>query len=153
MLSLLQHRALTWERPKLDPRGRDITPVVWCGVGTKTYISVSYIQDIRDQSWNEVDDFLDAVGAAIKVQIRTAGDGLIPGGMIQYQNTDLMMISQNANNHQQTFGVLRESITALLEYMRAQKKYGYSPSFVEFNTYDGPNQVANATFRPKTSSW
>lgn len=151
--SLLQHRLPRSERSELHPRGRDTTPVVWCGFGSKTYISVDYMSDIHDQSWNGVDDFLDAVGAAIRDQIRTTGDTTVPGGMITYQSPGLVMISQNANNHQQTWGVLGAGISALSEYMHAQKGHGYSPSSVAFLLYDGPNQVANATFKPKVNVW
>lgn len=127
--------------------------MVWCGFGSKTYISVDYIRDIHDQSWNGVDDFLDAVGAAIKDQIRKKGDTTIRDGMSTYQTPGLMMISQNANNHQQTWGVLGAGISALSEYMRVQKGQGYSPSSVAFLIYDGPNQVGNATFGPKVYGW
>ena len=127
--------------------------MVWCDFGSKTYISVNYLGDIHDQSWNGIDDFLDAVGAVIKDQIRTGGDGTVPGGLISYQSPGLLVLSQNANNHQQTWGVLGASIYALSEYMLDQKGQGYSPSFVEFLIYDGPNQVANATFRPRTYGW
>lgn len=151
--SLLEHRDRRSETSKLDPRGRDTTPVVWCDFGSKTYISVDYVGDIRDQSWNGVDDFLDAVGVAIRVDIRTTGDGDVPGGLITYQSSGLVIISQNANNHQQTWGVLGAGIAALSDYMLAQKEKGYSPSSVEFLIYDGPNQVANATFRPKIYGW
>lgn len=127
--------------------------MVWCGFGSKTYISVDYISDIHDQSWNGVDDFLDAIEAAIRDRIRTTGDKTVQGGKITYQSAGLTMTSQNANNHQQTWGVLGAGISALAEYMLAQKEHGYSPSSVAFLIYDGPNQVANATFRPKVSAW
>lgn len=127
--------------------------MVWCGFGSRTYISVDYISDIHDQSWNGVDDFLDSIGAVVKELIRTRGDIVIPGGMATYQAPGMTMISKNANNHQQTWGVLGAAISALSEYMLAQKGRGYSPSSVAFLIYDGPNQVGSATFGPKVHRW
>lgn len=148
--SFLENSALRSESPKLGPRVQDTSPAVWCGFGSKTYISVDYDSDIHDQSWNMVDDFLDSIGAVIRNEIRTAGDSLIPGGLITYQNAGLLLRSQNANNHQQTWGVLGSGVSALSDYMIDQKNQGYTPSFVTFLLYDGPNQVANATFSPRT---
>ena len=105
---------------------------------------------MSSQSWDAVEDLLDAAGAAVYDHIYTGGDGVIPGGVIDYRYSGLILLSQNSNNHQQTWGVLGAAISALTDYMLAQKEQGYDPSFVDFMVYDGPNQVATANFGPST---
>ena len=105
---------------------------------------------MSSQSWEAVEDLLDAAGAAVNDHIYTAGDGVIPEGVIEYRSSGLILLSQNSNNHQQTWGVLGAAISALTDYMLAQKEQGYGPSFVDFVVYDGPNQVATASLGPNT---
>ena len=72
------------------------------------------------------------------------GDGVIPGGIFSFSFDGLAWKSVNANNHQQTWGVLGAAINALEDFMVKKKTFGT----VAFEIWDGGNQVARAYLAP-----
>ena len=72
------------------------------------------------------------------------GDGVIPGGKIQWVGEDdLLLFVKNAANHQVTWGVLGEALMALGDYM---SKFGYGAA--TFAIFDGNSQVGQGTIGP-----
>ena len=57
------------------------------------------------------------------------------------QRNNLVFELTNANNHQCTWGVLYGTVWALTDFMRVKDMWGE----VEFDVFDGGNQVASGT--------
>lgn len=82
----------------------------------------------------------DAV-VSINDHIRQNGDGPIQGGFFNYMEYEASWSSFNANNHQQTWGVVGASIVALAQYMIEKNTYGPAT----FRIMEGANQVGHGT--------
>lgn len=73
--------------------------------------------------------------------IQQAGDGLIPNGVFTMDGANNMeLYSANANNHQQTYGVLAAAMSTLRNYMNR-----FGSGEVVFSIYDGANLVAEGS--------
>lgn len=84
---------------------------------------------------------VDAAFNSLMQHIQQAGDGLIPQGLFTMEGAnDLELYVANANNHQQTYGVLAAAMWALGDYMGR-----VGPGGVTFSVYDGANQVAQGS--------
>lgn len=72
--------------------------------------------------------------------IRTHGDGLAGGnGLYSVRGSNgLDLFAWDADNHQLTWGVLREACMALFDYMRRNDDFGSA----RFEVYDGNHKVA-----------
>lgn len=67
------------------------------------------------------------------------GDGLIFDGQFNWAGAaGLMLKTANANNHQQTWGVLAAALEALLEFMRQNQMVAGAAIF---SIFDGRNLV------------
>lgn len=66
------------------------------------------------------------------------GDSVVRTGTYQLVVEGVELWMQNANNHQQTFGVIVAAIAALRGF---QTRGGLGPRAVNFQVYDGPNFV------------
>lgn len=74
----------------------------------------------------------------ITLVIASHGDGLTTDGMYQLEGLDrLMLLAWNADNHQLTWGVLRQAFYALFDYMERNDNFGAA----RFDIYDGNHQV------------
>lgn len=81
----------------------------------------------------------DAYNTVVR-QIADVGDGLIPKGIWSYTGFGVRIVFQNANNHQQTWGVIGAAMSALLDYTYYMKRIE-TPAAITFGVYDGPHQV------------
>ena len=72
------------------------------------------------------------------------GDKVIPTGVFNFAGYGANWYSANANNHQQTWGVLASAITALVDLMHAYGEFGYA----QFQIFDGGNQVGQGSLGP-----
>lgn len=83
--------------------------------------------------------------AIIVVQdhIRQHGDGLIVGGVFRFADYGFIWTSFNADNHQQTWGVVGAALEAFTQYMREYDTYGVA----SFRIYDGGNRVGQGTLQ------
>ena len=68
--------------------------------------------------------------------ISANGDGLLPGGIFEAEYHGLNLWTRNANNHQQTFGVLLGAFNALNHYMFTEQL-----GSATFLIFDGTTQV------------
>lgn len=78
------------------------------------------------------------------------GDGVMPAsalptGAFLYEDFGFRWMSQNDNNHQVTWGVLKGAAQAMLGYLNEYKQFGMAT----FQIFDGPNLVGKGTFGPE----
>lgn len=79
----------------------------------------------------------------INSHIRQYGDGPIEGGVFRFTDYGVRWASFNANNHQQTWGVMGIAIEAFTQYVIKHGTYGA----VSFEIYDGENQVGQGALQ------
>ena len=85
-----------------------------------------------------VQALLDIAYSAITLRLDNFGDGPVSSGLFRIAGTNNIELStRNANNHQQTWGVLGAAIGALRDYM---SKNGYGQA--SFYVFDGGTEVA-----------
>ena len=89
---------------------------------------VTGIPYLLNQAIRETESFID-----------TRGDGLAgESGMYSVRGLNgVWLHAWNADNHQMTWGVLREACLALFDYMQRNDDFGT----VGFEVYDGDHQV------------
>ena len=90
------------------------------------------VENIIDNAYNEI----------LRIIKPPASDGVIPVPITYWPTNDTSryLITQNANKHQLTYGVVGAAFTAVLDYM---SHYGYGAA--TFTIVDGHNQVGNGT--------
>lgn len=111
----------------------------WCAPQSATYVLFTLNSAIGPGS--AVLGLVDAAFNSLMQHIQQAGDGLIPQGLFTMEGAnDLELYVANANNHQQTYGVLAAAMWALGDYMGR-----VGPGGVTFSVYDGANQVAQGS--------
>lgn len=83
-------------------------------------------------------NMLNTAAGILEASIRQHGDIVIPGGGVKYESlsSGISFVTENSNNHQQTYGVLAAAIDALMDYM-SRNYYGSA----SFHIYDGVNEV------------
>lgn len=99
--------------------------------------TVTYLVDPGSAVMNLVN----AAFTTLMQHLQQAGDGLVPHGLFTMQganNVELYVV--NANNHQQTYGVLAAAMWALRNYMNR-----FGSGKVTFTVFDGANQVAEGS--------
>lgn len=87
----------------------------WSAPGSQTYI---ILEIVASTAGSAVKAVLETAHTAIASRIENIGDGPVASGVFHVggaENTELYM--RNANNHQQTWGVLGAAIGALQDYM------------------------------------
>lgn len=70
--------------------------------------------------------------------IQQAGDGVILGGKFDVLLYGYEVLFENANNHQQTWGVVGEAIAAVFSYMTHGPG---TPGTCSFQVFDGKTEV------------
>lgn len=123
--------------------------VLWCGIGTKTYILVSIADMVspEESMAGTLERILDGASAAVYDHIVAVGDGTILGGKFQWPPGELSMSQLlflkvwNANNHQLTWGVLHSTIAAIASFMNT---HGWGVG--HFDIYDGGIRVGYGIF-------
>ena len=115
---------------------RRMAPITWCTPTSSTYLVLGAIRGLsRAATYPTLTEAYDVV----LEHISHVGDGVVLGGVFNFEVKDCALLSiWNANNHQTTWGVLRAAILVLADYM---EKEGYGE--VIFNIYDGKNQVGS----------
>ena len=78
---------------------------------------------------------------AVNDHIQNHGDGLIEDGTFHFKEYGAGWLSFNADNHQQTWGVVGAAIEALAQYMITHAIYGWAT----FRIFDGQNQVGHGS--------
>ena len=71
-------------------------------------------------------------------------NGVIPTGVFSFVAFNAQLFTANANNHQQTWGVLAGAIMALASFMDSYGEFGYA----NFQIFDGGNQVGEGSVGP-----
>lgn len=151
VLTLLFFRSLFERRSPLDatasihPRTLYAIPLSWCSPGTKTWVAITVFNAYArgsDGDLKVLELLTDTLGM---VHNRLAqGDGVIPTGALTFARYGVSWYSANANNHQQTWGVLAGAIMALTSFMDAYGEFGYA----HFEIFDGVNQVGSGSVGP-----
>ena len=77
-------------------------------------------------------------------QINTHGDGLLPGGHYTVQEDGLELTFVDANNHQQTWGVVGSALMAIGEYFA---QYLGAFGAITFAVFDGPHHVGTGALQ------
>lgn len=80
---------------------------------------------------------------AVQNRIAAGGDALIPQGVFEASYQDLNLWTRNANNHQQTYGVLMAALNALNHYMFTEQI-----GSATFLIFDGAVEVAVGAIGP-----
>lgn len=81
---------------------------------------------------------------AVLHQINTHGDGLLPQGHYTLQEHGLELTFVDANNHQQTWGVVGSALMAIGEYFA---QYLGSFGAITFAVFDGPHMVGTGAMQ------
>lgn len=144
--SLLGSRALVAKNPRPYRMSKEfVNPQLWCAPHCATYIRATYISAIPGQSWGLVQYLMGDAEADAQKQLRALGDVNIRGGLYVYRAYGLDMFIRDSNNHQLTWGVLREALRALTDYFGEIQRTAL-PGSLTFIIYDGKNEVATGAF-------
>lgn len=93
----------------------------WCAPNSQTYI---ILEMIASTGGTAVQGLLERAHAAITLRIANIGDGLVSSGSFLIGGSDNIVLStRNANNHQQTWGVLGAAIGALQDFMNQNGEF------------------------------
>ena len=145
--SFLNSRALVAKSPRPYRMSKQfINPQLWCAPHCATYIKVTYISVIPGQSWGLVQYLMGDAEADAQKQLRALGDVNISGGLYVYRAYGLDMFIRDSNNHQMTWGVLREALRALTDYFEEIQRSPVLPGSILFTVYDGKNEVGTGAF-------
>lgn len=74
--------------------------------------------------------------SSITADLRALGDVAVPAGCLTYVRNGVRWISINANNHQQTLGVVQAAVKGVMVFMDAGQV-----GWASFEIWDGDNQV------------
>lgn len=109
--------------------------VLWCAPGSQTYVILAMTGQAIER---EVLNTLNTAAGFLEESIGRHGDIVIPGGGVRCESlsSGISFVTENSNNHQQTYGVLAAAIDALKDYM-SRNYYGSA----SFHIYDGVNEV------------
>lgn len=119
--------------------------IYWCAPSSRTYVSIRYYGSILPASWKTIQDRLKGAFDRTQVKIQTGGDRIILGGFFVWgdepDTKGIYIRTLNADNHQQTWGVLGAAISALQDFCLTLDNLGIVPRNLEFRIYDGDTQV------------
>lgn len=88
-----------------------------------------------------IDEMLQDAYVAVIRHVHTFGDGLLAGGEFVWNGPGGMVLrTANANNRQQTYGVLAAALRALHDWMSGRGG-GRGFGAADFNVYDGGVEV------------
>lgn len=89
--------------------------ILWCAAESRTYI---ILEIITSTSGTAVKGLLETAYNAIMLRLNNIGDGPVSSGYFRIGGEEGIELQiRNANNHQQTWGVLGAAIGALQDYM------------------------------------
>ena len=112
--------------------------ILWCAPESQTYV---ILEIIASTAGTAVQALLETAYSAISSRLENIGDGLVSSGYFRIGgDQDIELYTRNANNHQQTWGVLAAAISALQDYM-SHAGYGQAA----FHVFDGGIEVATGT--------
>lgn len=92
----------------------------------------------------DADSLLLSAYSAVLHQIETHGDGQLPQGHYTLQEHGLELTFVDANNHQQTWGVVGSALMAIGEYF-AQHLHSFGA--ITFAVFDGPHMVGTGALQ------
>lgn len=121
---------------------------MWCCPFTSTYIIVqAFVPNLVPHALDPLVIYtLTKAWAQVRDHISAHGDGVIPGGVFEFAaELGFEWYSGNTNNHQQTWGVVKAALSALLGFMAEYGEYGTAT----FAIFDGLNQVGQGSFGPE----
>ena len=145
LFSVFQPRSSSDSAASLNPRTQYTIPLTWCCPGTATAVTITVFNAyayLSDGDMRVLDLLTDSL--AHVQHILSYGDGVVPRGAFTFTDYGVSFYLANANNHQQTYGVVAGAIIALSEFMNAYGAYGYA----HFQIFDGGNQVGTGTLGP-----
>lgn len=112
--------------------------MLWCARHSRTYVLLELGRLVAGDS---IPTTISIAHNVIATRIRSLGDGLIDHGRFSMVGLGGVGVDAwNADNHQLTWGVLGEALTALLDYMRI-----YGNGAITFNIFDGAHMVGQGT--------
>lgn len=109
---------------------------IWCAPGSSTYVIIRWTGPIAAGA---VTHLLDWASTSVANHMHIAGDGLVQSGTFRIVIDGVELWMRNANNHQQTWGVVSAAIAALVGF---QTRGPLGPRAIDFQVYDGVHQVA-----------
>lgn len=112
--------------------------VLWCVPSTQIYVTLRLTATLSPLVLKPL---FKSASQSIYEHYLDSGNGLIAGGAYVFQRNNLIFELSNANNHQCTWRVLLLALWAINNFMIVENRWGE----VEFNVYDGGNQVAQGT--------
>lgn len=93
----------------------------WCARNSQTYI---ILEMAASTGGTAVQALLERAHSAIMLRIASIGDGLLSSGSFHISGSNNLVLStRNANNHQQTWGVLGAAIGALQDFMNQNGEF------------------------------
>ncbi|KAA6414144.1 MAG: hypothetical protein FRX48_02506 [Lasallia pustulata] len=125
-------------RPETPP-----LPLIIAAPGTSTYTEVTYEYQIEyHQDNSDPLHVLYDAGTGVNQHLAAHQDGPITGGAMNFEQDDMILYVENANNHQVTWGVLGATVETLQDYVRdALLLCGFGWAAISFAIYDGLHQV------------
>lgn len=118
---------------------RRAASIRWCAPGSATYVLFTITQSVDPGS--AVLNLINTAFTTLMQHLQQAGDGVIPQAYFNMEGANNMeLYVANANNHEQTYGVLAAAMWALRNYINR-----FGSGEVIFKIYDGANQVAQGS--------
>ncbi|KAA6415214.1 MAG: hypothetical protein FRX48_01967 [Lasallia pustulata] len=125
---ILRQRPFHRSRNPPNPRSLPLPPrkstntVLWCAPNTRTYLILEKAPTLAASA--SIQTLLVSAANVVAAQLRDAGDGAIRTGLFHLMGPEAVSLyAQNADNHQQTWGVLEAALAVLWDYM-AQFGFG-----------------------------
>ena len=101
--------------PIITPR-KSTSTILWCAPSSSTYVIIS--KAATGIPATAIANVLSASFEYIQIRMNKHGDGPVVGGGFDWNSVSgAELHTWNSNNHQQTYGVLRAAIAALMDYM------------------------------------
>lgn len=133
----------------LSPRSPSQIPIpcIWCAPKTRTYIQINSLLPLAPSAVALGEAQMQLLSNALNIiskVLEERGDGLVPAGVFDLSQFGFRYYCRNANNHQQTWGVLQAAVAALLSFYVRNEAWGT----VTFWVWDGIWAVAEGVFEP-----
>ena len=119
-------------------RRSEANNIIWCAPTGRIYVTISVGVNIAQ---NLLYTLLRGAYVQAYNEVNQGSDGPLPGGTFTATTGNIVLRVWNANNHQTTWGVLGAAVWAVSSFKTTNNVYGA----VNFNIYDGNNQVGQGT--------
>lgn len=139
-------------------RRHNTKTILWCAPGSRTYI---ILEIVASTAGTAVQALLETAHTAIMTRIENIGDGPVSSGVFRIGGDEnIVLYTRNANNHQQTWGVIGAALGALQDYMNHNGELPNWPvekgrfntnndllgfGQAAFDVFDGENEIATGT--------